>query len=114
MSIDSGIFDLIVTLNALGFPTSASCEGHLDRGVAAPWVDIQPKMTSEIQTKKEEMQSLWREIKKMESEGKPKTEIMMILDKFHQIEKEVNKPLLLMAEKLMNLLELYRLENKKR
>ena len=104
MPIDSGIFDLVVTLNALDFPTSASCWGHLERGVAAPWVDIQPKLTSEIQTKKEEALSLWREIKKKETEGEPKTEVIKMLDKFHRLEKEVNMPLLLVAERLLKIL----------
>lgn len=42
--IDHGIFDTVVILNALGekygFITTASCEGHIDRGLLGPWVDI--------------------------------------------------------------------------
>ncbi|NCQ56024.1 hypothetical protein COT86_00635 [Candidatus Collierbacteria bacterium CG10_big_fil_rev_8_21_14_0_10_43_36] len=104
MRIDSGIFDLVVTLNALDFPTSASCWGHLERGVASPWLDFQPKLTPEIQTKKEEAKSLWAEVKKKESEGKAKTEIVKMLDEHHKLEKEVNKPMLLLAEELLKLL----------
>lgn len=40
MPIDSGIFDTIVGLNANGYDTSASCEGHLDWGLPYPWVEI--------------------------------------------------------------------------
>lgn len=39
-SIDKGIFDTVVALNALGIATSASCEGHLDHGLPYPWVDV--------------------------------------------------------------------------
>jgi hypothetical protein len=41
-SIDPGIFETVVALNLLGFPTVMSCEGHLDHGVGAPWIDIEP------------------------------------------------------------------------
>jgi len=40
-NIDPGIFETVVALNALGIHTSASCEGHLDHGIAAPWIDIE-------------------------------------------------------------------------
>ncbi len=39
--IEKGIIDSVVGLNALGFNTSQSCEGHTDRGRIAPWIDIQ-------------------------------------------------------------------------
>lgn len=39
--IDSGILDLVVSLNCLGFNTDSSCEGHLkDKGIFFPWVII--------------------------------------------------------------------------
>ncbi|MFL5627216.1 MAG: hypothetical protein ACJ788_16675 [Ktedonobacteraceae bacterium] len=40
MPIDPGIRDTMIALNVLGIHTLASCEGHLDRGIAAPWLDI--------------------------------------------------------------------------
>jgi hypothetical protein len=36
--IDSGIIFLILALNASGIRTTFSCEGHLDHGLAYPWV----------------------------------------------------------------------------
>jgi len=39
--IDPGIFEMVVALNVLGIHTAASCEGHLDHGIAAPWIDIE-------------------------------------------------------------------------
>src|SRR5689334_14553390 len=41
MRIDSGILETVIALNVLGIETSASCEGHLDHGVGAPWIDIE-------------------------------------------------------------------------
>lgn len=38
--LDEGIVETVVALNLLGFRSSASCEGHLDGGVPAPWVDF--------------------------------------------------------------------------
>jgi hypothetical protein len=38
--IDPGIFETVVLLNLLGFPTVQSCEGHLDHGTAYPWVTV--------------------------------------------------------------------------
>ncbi len=39
--IDSGILDLVVSLNCLGFNTDSSCEGHLrEKGIFFPWVVI--------------------------------------------------------------------------
>jgi len=38
--IDDGIKETVAAINLNGFPTSGSCEGHLDHGTAAPWVEI--------------------------------------------------------------------------
>ena len=39
--IDLHIKETVAVLQLLGLHTRASCEGHLDHGVAAPWIDIQ-------------------------------------------------------------------------
>ncbi len=39
--IDEGIKDTVIYLNALDFPTSQSCEGHVDGGVPTPWVAVE-------------------------------------------------------------------------
>ncbi|GCE22985.1 hypothetical protein [Dictyobacter kobayashii] len=46
--IDPGIMEAVIALNALGVETNASCEGHLDRGHAAPWVDFHAVNTETI------------------------------------------------------------------
>jgi hypothetical protein len=38
--IDFGILHLVIALRAFGFKTIASCEGHINRARAVPWVDL--------------------------------------------------------------------------
>lgn len=39
--IDPNIRETVAALNLSGMPTSASCEGHTDRGRGAPWVEVE-------------------------------------------------------------------------
>jgi hypothetical protein len=39
--VDTNIRETIVALNLSGLSTSASCEGHIDRGRGAPWIKIE-------------------------------------------------------------------------
>lgn len=43
--IDKKIKPLVLELNRLGFPTSGSCEGHIDHGFPGPWVSVYPDET---------------------------------------------------------------------
>lgn len=38
--IDAGIRETIVAFRLFGIHTTASCEGHTDWGVGAPWIDV--------------------------------------------------------------------------
>ncbi|MCH7758945.1 hypothetical protein IID20_01135 [Patescibacteria group bacterium] len=38
--VDEQIKEAIVAFNVMGLPTTASCEGHIDRGMSAPWIEI--------------------------------------------------------------------------
>jgi hypothetical protein len=40
-SVDPNIRETVAALNLSGMPTSASCEGHTDRGRGAPWVKVE-------------------------------------------------------------------------
>lgn len=51
MNIDEGIFETVLYLNAHGLNTTASCEGHLDRGLAFPWVEFSSKEAESAQEK---------------------------------------------------------------
>ena len=41
MPVDEGIKEAVIMFNAVGLYTSASCEGHLDHGLPAPWIDVE-------------------------------------------------------------------------
>lgn len=43
IKIDPKIKTLVKVLNKIGFPTTGSCQGHVDYGHPAPWVKITPK-----------------------------------------------------------------------
>ncbi len=47
MEIEPGIWDTVKFLKAHDFPTYASCEGHIDRGMPYPWVDIGDFLTED-------------------------------------------------------------------
>jgi len=64
--IDQGIFDTVVALNVLGIPTRQSCEGHLEWGTGAPWVDIQAKS---IDTHYEFIQSVFARLEAVDMQG---------------------------------------------
>lgn len=38
--VDERIKESVVAFQAMGFPTSGSCEGHLDKRVPTPWVEV--------------------------------------------------------------------------
>jgi hypothetical protein len=40
LGIDARILETVVALNLLGISTISSCEGHVDHGTGAPWIDI--------------------------------------------------------------------------
>lgn len=63
LGIDDGIMDTVIALTANGVPTVASCEGHADRGLPFPWVDISHRhphfgLTGESDPLKDELKTL--------------------------------------------------------
>lgn len=48
LGVDPGIFDAVVALNLTGITTYQSCEGHLDHGLAYPWVTVIDQETSRM------------------------------------------------------------------
>ena len=40
-SVDDGIRETVTAFQALGLPTIASCEGHIEYGCAYPWIDFE-------------------------------------------------------------------------
>jgi hypothetical protein len=49
--LDAGIKDTVIALNALGYKTIGSCEGHLDHGTGGPWVHLAIDEADSLDTK---------------------------------------------------------------
>ncbi|MDP3769564.1 MAG: hypothetical protein U1A23_00585 [Candidatus Sungbacteria bacterium] len=68
--IDENIKEAVIALNMLNINTSASCEGHLDRGNAGPWIDIKSLPTPEMKLLKEKIDPLRRQADEIEEQEK--------------------------------------------
>lgn len=78
MPVDEAIKEPVVALLANDFPTSGSCEGHLDRGLPYPWVEIYapaPEGWKESEQKQQE----WRRANQA-----LRTEMQSLLDAFYE------------------------------
>jgi hypothetical protein len=71
MGIDPEIKNTVIVLNLLGFKTDASCQGHIDRGVPAPWVDFTVK-DPELDALHKQWVAIIQEIDRKESQLKEK------------------------------------------
>lgn len=104
MPIDAGIFDTVVALNALGFTTVQSCEGHADHGVCAPWVDISFSGADESQQKIVQAIKLRQEV----MNNNPRRELSEAekqkLEQAHVLEDEAEAPLFSEIGSLLELL----------
>jgi hypothetical protein len=103
--LDSGILQTVVALNVFSFSTIASCEGHMDWGHAAPWVDLSTENYTELQEKYKQL-SLMR--KKILGEGV--SEVRKIkeqdpLEDLRRQEEVLRQPLLRKIQLLFSLLD---------
>lgn len=55
--VDIGIKEAIITFKLLNIHTTASCQGHIDWGIAAPWIDISSKDDYLLRQKRIEMKT---------------------------------------------------------
>lgn len=87
-SIDEGIKDNIVFLTALGINTTGSCEGHIDHGINAPYIDIESrdilKLDKRLKETKDEKEAeeISKEINRDNLEERKK--IINLLDEFYR------------------------------
>jgi hypothetical protein len=96
MPIDQGIFEMVVALNMLGFRTVMSCEGHLEKGIAGPWVDIE---SDEIQALRDQITA---KLKEATPSHKPP---YVFTDEAKTLIEQLKKPQLEIAHALMILLD---------
>jgi hypothetical protein len=99
--IDQGIMETVIVLNALEISTVASCEGHLDWGVSAPWVDI----VSQHPAAQVQVGKLFSDAAKVEARGDLSQEqIRTLYADLHRQRREIKAYHLQEREKLMQYL----------
>lgn len=59
LGIDTNIFRSLVILNSLGYKTTSSCEGHIDRLNTSPYIFIEYENLNSEDTYKKDLQNLW-------------------------------------------------------
>src|SRR5687767_10818868 len=97
MGIDGGILEMVAALNLNGIKTTQSCEGHLDRALAYPWVQIGSENNEDIDQKRDQAYLLR---KKLQESGRDSREE---LNEIHRLEDEVD---VLVGEALTKPIEL--------
>jgi hypothetical protein len=98
LGVDAGIRDTVIALWVLGFNTRQSCEGHLDSGVATPWVDVETAKPVSVLI--EEEQTLLRRM----MEGDPTKSDPADNERLHAIRAERHQLWLPEVARLMKLL----------
>lgn len=85
--IEEGIKETVVVLNALGFTTSGSCEGHSDHGARAPYVML------DIDGLREALLEIGK-LGNQAYEAPPGKERDELYSQFRSMEQEAEKPLI--------------------
>ncbi|MCL5733384.1 MAG: hypothetical protein M1334_01820 [Patescibacteria group bacterium] len=90
--VDPDIKESIVALNAFGINTTASCEGHIDHGTYAPYIDVEAKdvemldrQARELEDKEENInkaKNIFKEIEQKNLEEREK--LFLLLDEFYK------------------------------
>ncbi len=85
--VDEGIKEALAGLIVSGFHSTGSCEGHLDHGTRAPWVDIETRDAPALYrkakdaTSDEEKEAILEEIMRKNLEERRR--LIAILDDFY-------------------------------
>ena len=107
--IEIGIKEAVIAINAFGINTTMSCEGHFERGVAGPWVDIDIQETEEIKKLRDDLRST-NEISKDKEKDRDKLnkeeleKLYKLWDESHKLEDRLEKITLPESKKIFNLL----------
>lgn len=112
-AVDPKIAATVVALKAHDIHTSGSCEGHLDHGIAGPWVDIESDQdTSALRDQAFQFRERAEKLDTSPREKKPKKEVEFLLKEYHSLLEQAKTPHLQERKKLMNLLaEFYEKRN---
>lgn len=104
LGIDEGINQAVIAMNVLNINTSQSCEGHIDRGIAAPWIDIQAKETEETKATYKKAIEAYSLAESREAEGAPDDELERLYNEYHRLMAEARRPTLEEYKKVMRFL----------
>lgn len=105
--IDADIMETVVALNAHGIRTVASCEGHLDHGIAAPWVEVRSEDTQNIAELRRRSFQLEDEINREEREGEDEQRLDDLYRENLAVLKELRVHRLQELAKVYELLQLF-------
>lgn len=100
--IDEGILETVIALNVLGIETTASCEGHPERGTGAPWIDIEARSGSEQSRQVARLFTQAHEA--YEQQTLPSARIEALFATAHQEKERVKRLHLAQRQKLMEYL----------
>jgi hypothetical protein len=102
--LDEKIMETVAVLQLLGLHTRQSCEGHIDHGIAAPWVAIESR-----DPKLEVLRGFYSKLSKKadELEDLEDTDIKaeVVYDGMHKINKHIDRIEALEYQKLIPYLE---------
>lgn len=62
MGIDKKIIEVVAVLNLMDIKTTQSCEGHLDRALPYPWVQIGSVQSEQLNEKRQKMFEIRKEL----------------------------------------------------
>lgn len=100
--MDAGIAETVVFLNLLGITTSQSCEGHLEHGTGAPWVDIEDES---VNGQCEEATKLFKlATQRKQQLGSINEEILQLFEQAHQARLAVKRKHINLRQRLLSLL----------
>lgn len=103
--LDEGIKEAVTGLQVLGINTTQSCEGHLEWGIGAPWVEVAAPQSKQLIQLEEQAHKTFQEAEAVfENEGHFTDEITAKFDEAHALRQEVKRLNLVEAAKVMPLL----------
>lgn len=102
--IEPGIKEVVIALSVLGINTTQSCEGHLDRGFAGPWVEISPEETEELKKLRGDIKILAADVDAKEKSKAPREELEELYHKTHKLDAKEDRYVLSETKKVFDLL----------
>lgn len=98
--IDGGILETVVFLNLVSIPTLQSCEGHVEDGVGAPWVDVGNPTAPPL----DEADALFQQARQHKAQMGFTSEVLELFEQAHHAERAAKQPHLIIRLRLMRFL----------